>query len=106
MEIKRSCHCPDAGTIGQGHAKYHAAVELALGSTCFMHGTDNPVAGRPQETACPGMLFYPCGLKKQLPFIVIHPCQERCTRGNGKAFEFKGADLLLNRDVIAKVHAA
>ena len=45
-------------------------------------------------------------VQKNLPLVVIDPCDEWCAGRNGFAGEFKGAHLVFDHDIVAHVHTA
>jgi hypothetical protein len=61
---------------------------------------------RTKEPAGCGVTVDPRSIRKEVAFVLIHFCGERCPCRNGAAFEPERGDLSFDDDVITKIHAA
>jgi hypothetical protein len=106
MECQSSGNCPYLFTCAAQDPHHDAPVELALGRAVPVDGAPYEIPVRTEEPSGCGMTVDPCAVRKEVAFVLIHFCGERCPCRNGAAFESERGDLSFDDDVIAKIHAA
>ena len=106
VQVKGSGHSTQGISPGTGDPHDHTPVELALCRTIGMDSASQETAFRTEKTTGMRILVRKCMITEDLPLVLINAGCERRTGGNRFTGKLEGPNLVIDDNIVAKIHAA